>query len=73
MTMTEKPIEHGKKWTEELDQKLTLLWNGTAPNNTISAIATALGRSEVAIVARLVKLGLVTDREEARSISKQRA
>ena len=70
--MTERPVEHGKKWTEEIDQKLTSLWNGNAPYNTISAIAMTLGRSDVAIAARLVKLGLAIDREEARSISKQR-
>lgn len=72
MARTEKPGQHGKKWTEEIDQTLSSLWNGPGPNNTIAAIAKALERSDVAIAARLVKLGLVADRDEARNISEQR-
>lgn len=72
MALGEKPIDHGKKWTEVLDQELTVFWNDAASQKTISEIAKELNRSESSISARLVKIGLASDREEARNVIRLR-
>ncbi len=57
------PAASGKAWTEEEDEDLS---NGWTDGDTLDALATALGRSASAVAARLVRLGLVADRGEAR-------
>lgn len=68
-----KPGNHGAKWSPENDEELMVMWSYNSIEGTLAKIAEKLQRSEVSIVARLVKTGFVESREEARDISRRRA
>jgi hypothetical protein len=53
----------GAKWTPELDQQVR---EAAQRNESIGAIAKILGRSSGSIASRMVRLGLVESREDAR-------
>lgn len=59
----------GKAWTQEEEELITRYFN---EGRSIAAIATTIGRTEVAIKARLAKLGLIdyTYRQEEETPSK---
>ncbi|MDP2315085.1 MAG: ATP-dependent helicase [Pseudomonadota bacterium] len=59
----EAPAASGKAWNDDEDDDLAQGW---ADGDTVDALATAVGRSASAVAARLVRLGLVADRGEAR-------
>lgn len=56
--------KQGAVWTVADDQQLKTLWHSPAQPDS-QAIAKQLGRSRGAILARLVRLGLFSDREAA--------
>jgi DNA helicase II / ATP-dependent DNA helicase PcrA len=60
----EKRAQAGKPWTPDQDEVLREAWLGGAG---VAEIGLQMGRSRDAIAARLVRLGLVTSRTEARS------
>ena len=60
----EPPENAGKPWTTELDDTLRSFWQG---GRTVWQIADAMGRTPGSIASRLARIGLVADREEARS------
>lgn len=53
----------GAKWTPELDEQVR---DGAQCNESIGTIAKRLGRSSGSIASRMVRLGLVESREDAR-------
>jgi|GEM_PF-5755588 len=61
----------GKPWRTEDDQQLQAAWNG-AEGLDCTAIATRLGRTRSAIIARLVRIGLLPDREAVIAAEQQR-
>ncbi|HSY28999.1 MAG TPA: hypothetical protein VK832_15935 [Burkholderiaceae bacterium] len=67
-----KAKNHGAKWTQENDEELARSWNAGAREGTLHKIAEKMARSEVSIAARLVKIGIVETREQAREISARR-
>lgn len=58
------PTASGRRWTQEDDE---LLEEGWEAGETSGELALKLGRSVSAIAARLVRLGIVDTREEARA------
>ncbi|RBJ65377.1 hypothetical protein C3L29_040190, partial [Pseudomonas sp. MWU12-2534b] len=56
--------KQGAAWTVADDQQLKTLWHSPAQPDS-QAIAKQLGRSRGAILARLVRLGLFSDRDAA--------
>lgn len=52
----------GKPWTSELDAELTERWTAGA---NVDTLATHFGRAKGGITARLVRLGIVPDRQTA--------
>lgn len=58
------PPNAGLAWTKELDTELSRLWYA---GETVSVIATRMGRTHSSIEARLVRIGLVDARDEARA------
>ncbi|NHR06520.1 hypothetical protein HA052_15110, partial [Chromobacterium haemolyticum] len=56
--------KQGAVWTVTDDQQLKTLWHSPAQPDSL-AIAKQLGRSRGAILARLVRLGLFSDRDAA--------
>lgn len=67
--MIDKPLSHGRRWTTDTDEQLRQLWGQGV--YTLKALALQLARSESGISARLVKLGLVADRQAARTESRK--
>lgn len=59
----------GKAWTPDEDKELRI---GFSQRNTLQVLAECHHRSEGAIIARLVHLGLANDRDEVREIFAQR-
>ena len=59
----ERPAKAGRPWHFEDDCALAAAFDAREP---IASIAQALGRTEDAIAARLVRIGRVPDRESAR-------
>ncbi len=58
-----KPAAAGKSWSEDEDQELMDAWE---EGETVSELAERFERSKSGIAARLVRLGLVSSRKEAR-------
>jgi hypothetical protein len=58
-----KPASHGKPWSKDLDRELVRRWIAKEPLRTIAA---SMDRSRGGITSRLVFLGVVANREEAR-------
>lgn len=52
----------GQPWSRELDERLESLWNS---GTSVDELARGFGRTSGAISSRLMRLGLVTNREEA--------
>jgi len=71
----EPGLEHrpnaGKPWRAEEDQQLQAAWD-SAEGPDCTAIATRLGRSRGAIIARLVRIGLLPDRDAVIAAEQQR-
>lgn len=68
---TDKPANQGARWTQTDDQLLSNMWHSTeAP--TLRQVAERLARNEGGISARLVKVGIFSDREAARQESERR-
>ena len=65
------PINQGKPWTQKDDIRLKSMWLSTQ-QNTAKNISDQFMRSEGAIIARLVKIGLYTDRDAAIEANKKR-
>lgn len=67
-----RPLMHGKAWTSEDDAALKKAWevDGSA---TAALLGERFGRGEGAIIARLVHLGLFSDREKAAEANAARA
>lgn len=61
----------GEPWRRDEDRQLAERWNGEG-RPTARALAEQFGRSEGAILARLVRLGLYADRDAARDADRQR-
>jgi hypothetical protein len=59
-----QPTNAGLPWNSDLDLRLVTLWQ---EGRDLRAIATQLGRSRGSIAARLVRLGLVESRRDARN------
>lgn len=51
----------GQRWSRELDERLASLWRSGA---SVDELARQFGRNKGGISSRLVRLGLVTNREE---------
>jgi hypothetical protein len=67
----EKPANQGARWTGTDDQLLRNMWHSTeAP--TLRQVAERFARNEGGISARLVKVGIFSDREAARQESERR-
>lgn len=69
--VTEKPANQGARWTEVDDQLLRDVWH-SAEAPTLRQVAKRFERNEGGISARLVKLGIVSEREAARQESERR-
>jgi hypothetical protein len=54
----------GQPWSAELDEQLKLMWESGETTRNLSAY---FGRTTGGIASRLVKLGIVESRDEARS------
>lgn len=63
-TTGDAPGATGRRWSEAEDDGLA---DGWSAGETVSALAERLGRSTGAITARLVRLALVSTRDEARA------
>lgn len=69
---TSPPAMHGKPWATADDEALRTTWE--SDNSATAALLGArFGRGEGAILARLVHLGLFSDREQAREANGGRA
>lgn len=62
----------GEPWRRDEDRQLAERWNA-ADQPGAQALARHFGRSEGAILARLVRIGLYTDRDAARAADRQRS
>ncbi|MCC7006377.1 MAG: hypothetical protein IT497_07015 [Ottowia sp.] len=58
-------LNQGARWSDELDGELIKLWRAD-DLPTLDKLAVYFGRTEGAIVARLVRLQIASDREEIR-------
>lgn len=68
---TKKPANQGARWTEVDDRLLHEVWHSSeAP--ALKQVAEKFARNEGGISARLVKLGIVLDREAVREESARR-
>lgn len=65
-----RALSHGKAWTQENDTKLQWAWENT--QKSIADLATEFDRSVSSISARMVKLLLVDNRNQARLLSRER-
>lgn len=63
-TTAPKPAAAGQKWTEE---QLSRIRRGWLAGEGLAALAAAVGRTPNGVAARLVRLGLVESRDEARA------
>ena len=63
VTKTTRPENAGKFWTREEERLLVQMYNSSATKQEMCA---AFKRTEVALAARLVKLGVIKDRDEFR-------
>lgn len=68
---TGRPPMHGKAWTAENDKALQSAW-GADDATTAAVLGERFGRGEGAILARLVHLGLFSDRDQARKANARR-
>lgn len=59
----DRPAESGRAWQPDDDERLAAGW---AAREGLEALAVRLGRSKAAVAARLVRLGVVGSRAEAR-------
>lgn len=59
-----KPPSTGRRWEPEEDERLRVGWQAGHP---VTALSAAHGRTRSGIAARLVRLGLVETRDEARA------
>ena len=66
------PPMHGKAWSPEDDSALERAWLADG-STTAEALAARFGRVEGAIIARLVHIGLFSDRDQARAANAERA
>jgi len=66
------PSMHGKPWKTADDEALRTAWESDN-SATAAFLGERFGRGEVAILARLVHLGLFSDREQARGANRGRA
>lgn len=66
-----KPQMHGKVWTDSDDSALACAWTSD-PTVTVETLAGRFGRGEGAIIARLVHVGLCSDRDQAREANNTR-
>lgn len=72
-SVSTNPKNHCKKWCQSDYDALVDTWESDGPGNTLAAIAEKMNRNEAGVAAKLVRLGLVGSRDEARLISGQRA
>lgn len=66
-----KPVlpNAGQPWTADMDKTLVAIWRA---GRTVGQIAAEMGRSRGAISSRLVRLGLVDNREQAEGAAEAR-
>ena len=70
--MPVRPLMHGKAWKPEDDEALKKAWDGDS-SATAAVLGERFGRGEGAIIARLVRIGLFSDREKAAEANAARA
>ena len=61
VSMDNKPENAGKFWTKDEERMLIKMFNDNASKSEMCA---AFKRTEIALAARLVKLGVIQDRDE---------
>jgi DNA helicase-2/ATP-dependent DNA helicase PcrA len=62
-TTEDRPVAAGKPWTDDDDDRLAQAW---AEGETLESLSAEMSRSTSGIAARLVRIGVITDRAEAR-------
>ena len=62
-TTEDRPVAAGKPWTDDDDDRLAQAW---AEGETLESLSAEMSRSTSGIAARLVRIGVIADRAEAR-------